>query len=66
MTYYQFLNSGGPWFGIKDSESEVCYRAKFSSNSAITNNDFYCIQPDWLVAIFTEPEFRQSFPELLL
>lgn len=66
MIYYQFHNSKGHWFGIKAAESDVCYQAKFSHNSAITNNEYYGIQPDWIVATFTEAEFRQSFPELLL
>ena len=66
MIYYQFANNNGPWFGVKASESNVCYQAKFSNNSSITNGDHYCICKDWLVATFTEPEFRQSFPEFLL
>lgn len=66
MIYYQFHNSKGHWFGITAAESNTLYQAKFSHNSAITNNDHYCIQPDWLVATFTESEFRETFPELLV
>lgn len=66
MIYYQFHNFNGHWFGRKQHESNTVYQAKFSHNSAITNNEYYCIQPDWLVATFTESEFHEAFPELLV